>query len=123
MPFVIFLQSNTLYVAIADVSEYVHPFGPIDAEAIYRSFSIYLPHRSIPMLPRQLSETLCSLQPLTDRLAYTFEMKIHPDTLEVISTDLYESIIHSHRRFTYEEIDLFLAGNLTASTEKEKLCP
>ncbi|HEX5710890.1 MAG TPA: ribonuclease R family protein [Sulfuricurvum sp.] len=113
--------SNTLYVAIADVSEYVHPFGAIDAEAIYRSFSIYLPHRSIPMLPRQLSETLCSLQPLVDRLAYTFEMKIHPDTLEVVSTDLYESIIHSHRRFTYEEIDLFLAGNLTATTEKEKL--
>jgi len=114
-------STNTLYVAIADVSEYVHPFGPIDAEAIYRSFSIYLPHRSIPMLPRQLSETLCSLQPLVDRLAYTFEMKIDPESLEVISTDLYESIIHSHRRFTYEEIDLFLAGNLTATTEKEKL--
>ncbi|MDO9207096.1 MAG: ribonuclease R [Sulfuricurvum sp.] len=112
--------TNTLYVAIADVSEYVHPFGAIDAEAIYRSFSIYLPHRSIPMLPRQLSETLCSLQPLVDRLAYTFEMKIDPDSLEVISTDLYESLIHSHRRFTYEEIDLFLAGNLVATTEKEK---
>lgn len=52
-------QTHTLYVAIADVSEYVKPFGAIDAEAIYRSFSIYLPHRSIPMLPRQLSETLC----------------------------------------------------------------
>jgi ribonuclease R len=113
--------SNTLYVAIADVSEYVHPFGAIDAEAIYRSFSIYLPHRSIPMLPRILSETLCSLQPLVDRLAYTFEMKLDPDSLEVVSTDLYESIIHSHRRFSYEEIDLFLAGNLTATTEKEKL--
>lgn len=114
-------ESNTLYVAIADVSEYVHPFGPIDAEAIYRSFSIYLPHRSIPMLPRQLSETLCSLQPLVDRLAYTFEMKIDPSTLEVVSTDLYESLIHSHRRFTYEDIDAFLEGNLTATTEKEKL--
>lgn len=114
-------STNTLYVAIADVSEYVHPFGAIDAEAIYRSFSIYLPHRSIPMLPRQLSETLCSLQPLVDRLAYTFEMKIDPESLEVISTDLYESLIHSHRRFTYEEIDLFLAGNLSATTDKEKL--
>lgn len=114
-------ESNTLYVAIADVSEYVHPFGAIDAEAIYRSFSIYLPHRSIPMLPRQLSETLCSLQPLVDRLAYTFEMKIDPSTLEVVSTDLYESLIHSHRRFTYEDIDTFLEGNLTATTEKEKL--
>lgn len=113
-------ESNTLYVAIADVSEYVHPFGAIDAEAIYRSFSIYLPHRSIPMLPRQLSETLCSLQPLVDRLAYTFEMKIDPESLEVVSTDLYESLIHSHRRFTYEDIDTFLEGNLTATTEKEK---
>jgi len=114
-------ETSTLYVAIADVSEYVHPFGAIDAEAIYRSFSIYLPHRSIPMLPRQLSESLCSLQPLVDRLAYTFEMKIDPSTLEVVSTDLYESIIHSHRRFTYEEIDLFLAGNLVATTPKEEL--
>lgn len=113
--------SNTLYVAIADVSEYVHPFGAIDAEAIYRSFSIYLPHRSIPMLPRQLSETLCSLQPLVDRLAYTFEMKIDPESLEVVSTDLSESIIHSHRRFTYEEIDTFLEGKLAVTTEKEKL--
>ncbi|MDD5212036.1 MAG: ribonuclease R [Sulfuricurvum sp.] len=112
-------ETSTLYVAIADVSEYVHPFGALDAEAIYRSFSIYLPHRSIPMLPRQLSETLCSLQPLVDRLAYTFEMHIDPHTLEVTDTKLYESLIHSHRRFTYEEIDLFLEGHLTATTEKE----
>jgi ribonuclease R len=112
-------STNTLYVAIADVSEYVHPFGAIDAEAIYRSFSIYLPHRSIPMLPRQLSETLCSLQPLVDRLAYTFELTINPTTFEVDSSELYESIIHSHRRFSYEEIDEFLEGNLKAGNEKE----
>ncbi|MBN2870099.1 MAG: VacB/RNase II family 3'-5' exoribonuclease [Campylobacterales bacterium] len=112
-------ESNTLYVAIADVSEYVHPFGAIDAEAIYRSFSIYLPHRSIPMLPRELSETLCSLQPLVDRLAYTFEIRLNPTTFEVDSFDLYESLIHSHRRFTYEEIDAFLEGELEAKTEKE----
>ncbi len=48
-------DNSILYVAIADVSSYVEPFGAIDAEAIYRSFSIYLPHRSIPMLPRQSS--------------------------------------------------------------------
>jgi ribonuclease R len=114
-------QTNTLYVAIADVSEYVKPFGAIDAEAIYRSFSIYLPHRSIPMLPRELSETLCSLQPLVDRLAYTFELNINPTTYEVDSFELYESIIHSHRRFTYEDIDAFLEGNLQASNEKEAL--
>ncbi len=112
-------ETSTLYVAIADVSEYVHPFGAIDAEAIYRSFSIYLPHRSIPMLPRELSETLCSLQGNVDRLAYTFEMKIDPETYELDSFDLYESIIHSHRRFTYEEIDAYLEGNFTVQNEKE----
>ncbi|MBD3801357.1 MAG: RNB domain-containing ribonuclease, partial [Campylobacterales bacterium] len=98
-------EAHTLYVAIADVSAYVTPFGPIDAEAIYRSFSIYLPHRSIPMLPRELSETLCSLQPHVDRLAYTFKMVIDPESLEVTETELFESIIHSKRRFNYEEVD------------------
>jgi len=112
--------NKTLYVAIADVSEYVKPFGPIDNEAIYRSFSIYLPHRSIPMLPRQLSETLCSLQPNVDRLSYVFEMQLDMNTLEVSHSEVYEAIIHSQRRFNYEEIDQFLEGTLTAKTESEK---
>ena len=98
-------DNSTLYVAIADVSEYVKPFGALDNEAIYRSFSIYLPHRSIPMLPRQLSETLCSLQANIDRLAYVFEIKLDTKTLEVQSSSVYEAIIHSKRRFNYEEID------------------
>ena len=113
-------KNTTLYVAIADVSEYVKPFGPIDNEAIYRSFSIYLPHRSIPMLPRQLSETLCSLQPHVDRLAYVFEMKLDLDALEVSESKVYEAIIHSDRRFNYEEIDEFLEGKLKAQNEQER---
>ena len=112
-------NNTTLYVAIADVSEYVKPFGAIDNEAIYRSFSIYLPHRSIPMLPRQLSETLCSLQPHVDRLAYVFEMKLNLDTLEVTSSSVYEAIIHSDRRFNYEEIDAFFEGKLKAVNTNE----
>ena len=114
-------ESNTLFVAIADVSAYVTPFGPIDAEAIYRSFSIYLPHRSIPMLPRELSETLCSLQPHVDRLSYVFEMRLDPDTLKVVETDLYEAIIHSKRRFSYEEVDLFFEGGLTPKNADENV--
>lgn len=114
-------KNRTLYVAIADVSEYVTPFGPIDNEAIYRSFSIYLPHRSIPMLPRQLSETLCSLQPHVDRLSYVFEMKLDLDSLEVTDTKVYEAIIHSQRRFNYEEIDEFFEGKLKAKNESEKV--
>ncbi|WP_241855415.1 RNB domain-containing ribonuclease [Sulfurimonas xiamenensis] len=114
-------KNSTLYVAIADVSEYVTPFGAIDNEAIYRSFSIYLPHRSIPMLPRQLSETLCSLQPHIDRLAYVFEIKLNLDSLEVVRSKVYEAIIHSQRRFNYEEIDDFLEGRLEAQNESEKM--
>ena len=112
-------KSTTLYVAIADVSEYVKPFGAIDNEAIYRSFSIYLPHRSIPMLPRELSETLCSLQPHVDRLAYVFEMKLNLDSLEVVESKVYEAIIHSDRRFNYEEIDAFFEGRLKAKNTQE----
>ncbi len=115
-------ENSTLYVAIADVSEYVKPFGPLDNEAIYRSFSIYLPHRSIPMLPRQLSETLCSLQAHVDRLSYVFEMKLDLDSLEVVESKVYEAIIHSKRRFNYEEIDAFFEGKLQAQTpDEEKL--
>jgi ribonuclease R len=113
-------ENTTLYVAIADVSEYVKPFGPIDNEAIYRSFSIYLPHRSIPMLPRQLSETLCSLQPHKDRLAYVFEMQLDLDSLEVVHSEVYEAIIHSKRRFNYEEIDKFFEGKLKAENADEQ---
>ena len=113
-------ETTTLYVAIADVSYYVEPFGAIDNEAIYRSFSIYLPHRSIPMLPRQLSETLCSLQPHVDRLAYVFEMKLDLETLEVSSSKVYEAIIHSQRRFNYEEVDELFEGNLEAKNTSER---
>jgi ribonuclease R len=113
-------QNSTLYVAIADVSEYVQPFGALDNEAIYRSFSIYLPHRSIPMLPRQLSETLCSLQAHVDRLAYVFEIKLNMSTLEVEKSSVYEAIIHSDRRFNYAEVDAFFEGKLEAQNETEK---
>ena len=113
-------ETTTLYVAIADVSEYIKPFGALDNEAIYRSFSIYLPHRSIPMLPRQLSETLCSLQPHVDRLAYVFEMKLDLKSLEVVDSKVYEAIIHSQRRFNYEEIDAFFEGKLKAKNTQEE---
>lgn len=113
-------KNSTLYVAIADVSEYVTPFGAIDNEAIYRSFSIYLPHRSIPMLPRELSETLCSLQPHKDRLSYVYEIKLDTASLQVIDSKVYEAIIHSQRRFNYEEIDQFLEGKLKATNNSEK---
>lgn len=112
--------NSKLYVAIADVSEYVKPFGALDNEAMQRGFSIYLPHRSIPMLPRELSETLCSLQPHIDRLAYVFEITLDQESLEVVKSDVYEAIMHSDRRFNYEEIDDFFEGNLKAKNSEEE---
>ncbi len=112
-------RRSTLYVAIADVSHYVKPFGALDNEAMYRGFSIYLPHRSIPMLPRILSENLCSLQPNVDRLAYVFEMQLDLKELEVKRSKDYEAIIHSKRRFNYDEVDTLFAGKLKAQNEIE----
>ena len=106
-------KTSTLYVAIADVSEYVFAFGPTDKEAKERGFSIYFPHKSIPMLPRSLSENLCSLKPNEDRLAFCFALTLDPDTLHVSKTELHNVIIHSKRRYTYDEIDLFLANDFS----------
>lgn len=105
------VANHALYVAIADVSAYVFEMGPIDKEAIDRGFSIYFPHKAIPMLPRALSENICSLKPNVDRLAYTFKITLDPFTCKPLKEELFESIIHSHRRYTYEKIDLFLEGH------------
>lgn len=110
-----------LYVAIADVSSYVEPFGPIDTEAMYRGFTVYFPHKSVPMLPRELSENLCSLRPNEDRLAFTFKIFLDPNTLEVKETELYETLIHSRRRYTYAEVDAFFDGELTAKDDHDKV--
>ncbi|NCB54965.1 MAG: RNB domain-containing ribonuclease [Epsilonproteobacteria bacterium] len=107
------VQNHVLYVAIADVSEYVHAMGYIDKEALVRGFSIYFPHKAIPMLPRALSENICSLKPNVDRLAYTFKITLDPLTCEPIEEALFESVIHSQKRYTYETIDLFLKGDLS----------
>jgi len=107
------VQNHILYVAIADVSEYVHAMGYIDKEALVRGFSIYFPHKAIPMLPRALSENICSLKPNVDRLAYTFKITLDPSTCEPINEELFESVIHSQKRYTYETVDLFLKGDLS----------
>ena len=97
-----------LYVAIADVSEYVYPFSNLDKEAYKRGFSIYFPHKSIPMLPRALSENICSLKPSVDRLVFGFKIAIDKKTLEIKEEDIFEGVIHSKRRYTYDRVDEFL---------------
>ena len=114
-------KEHALYVAIADVSSYVEPFGPIDTEAMYRGFTVYFPHKSVPMLPRELSENLCSLRPNEDRLAFTFKIFIDPSSLQVTGTELYETLIHSRRRYTYAEVDAFFDGDLKAQSDHDKV--
>ena len=70
------LETYTLYVAIADVSHYVSYFTNIDKEAKKRGFTTYLPHKSFPMLPRELSENICSLKPKVDRLAFVAKITL-----------------------------------------------
>ncbi|MGV3661847.1 MAG: ribonuclease R [Prosthecobacter sp.] len=91
-----------LWVHIADVSHYVRPGSPLDVEARKRGNSTYLVDRVIPMLPEALSNELCSLKPKIDRLTKCVEFVLSKDG-KVISSKFYPAVIHSKRRFTYQE--------------------
>ncbi len=93
-----------LWVHIADVSEYVTDGSCLDIEAQTRGTSVYLVDRVIPMLPPRLSNGLCSLNPNVPRFTMTCEMKIGPQG-EIVDSDIYESIIESDARTSYNEIN------------------
>jgi len=105
------MQTYTLYVAIADVSHYVPYFTPIDKEAKKRGFTTYLPHKSFPMLPRELSENICSLKPNVDRLAFIAKIELDRNSLSPIKEEFFEAVIHSKRRFNYDQIDTYIENN------------
>lgn len=92
-----------LYVAIADVGNYVHPHSALDKEALNRGNSVYFPGRVIPMLPEVLSNELCSLKPNVNRLTLVCEMKISA-TGKMTSYRFAEAVIKSHARLTYNEV-------------------
>jgi len=94
-------------VHIADVSFYVKPGSALDREAYDRATSVYLVDRTISMLPEELSNDLCSLMPNRDRLAFGAIFTINKDA-EVTSTWFGRTVIHSDRRFTYEEAQQIL---------------
>ena len=90
-------------VHIADVSHYIKPDSALDKEADERATSVYLVDRVIPMLPEHLSNGLCSLRPKEDKLCFSavFEMD---EEAHIITEWFGKTIIHSDRRFTYEEV-------------------
>lgn len=91
-------------VHIADVSHYVKPNHPLDNEAIKRGTSIYTADRVVPMLPVELSNGICSLNPKVDRLTITARMQVDKQG-KVIKSDLYPSVICSHGRLTYNQVN------------------
>lgn len=96
-----------LYVAIADVSHYVKVGSALDEEASRRGNSVYFPERVVPMLPEELSNGLCSLNPQVDRLAMVCEMSMSKSG-ELIDYQFYEAVIHSHARLTYNKVSAML---------------
>lgn len=113
-----FLDNGTYEVGvhIADVSYFVRPGTLLERETYKRATSIYLVDRTIPMLPPQLSEDLCSLKPNVDRLVFSAVFTVN-ESHEVIDRRFVRGIINSQRRFTYDEADVVL-GLRELSAEK-----
>jgi ribonuclease R len=103
-----------LWVAIADVSHYVQPGAPLDKEAYDRGNSVYFPRRVIPMLPEELSNGLCSLNPEVDRLCMVCEMEISSFG-NIKKHRFYPGVMHSKARLTYNQVwDWLSAGETPA---------
>ncbi len=99
-----------LYVHIADVSHFVGWDSGIDLEARKRGTSIYFPDRVIPMLPKELSEDLCSLKPGLERLSFTVEMDFDRNGNR-LDAEFYPSLIISDERMTYTSVKKILIDN------------
>ncbi len=99
-----------LGVHIADVAHYVKEDGPLDQEALERGTSVYLLDQVIPMLPKSLSNGICSLNPHEDRLALSVDMEMTPDGT-MVRHEIYESVINSVERLVYDDISDLIEKN------------
>lgn len=112
-----------LGVHIADVSYYVREGSALDKEAYERGTSVYLVDRVIPMLPKRLSNGICSLNPKVDRLTLTCDVEIDPQG-DFVSHDIYESVIRTKERMTYSDVKKILVDQDSELMEKyESLVP
>ncbi|AWL10897.1 Ribonuclease [Saliniradius amylolyticus] len=111
-----------LWVAIADVSYYVHPESPLDSEAINRGNSVYFPEQVVPMLPEVLSNGLCSLNPQVDRLCMVCEMQISKQG-KLEDFTFYEAVMNSKARLTYTKVWDIIQGDPELHQRYEHLVP
>ena len=102
-----------LGVHIADVSHYVTPDSPLDAEAFRRGTSVYFPGHVVPMLPFALSNGICSLNPKVDRLAFSALLEVDKDGRRY-GAKFGKSVICSKARMTYNKVNKILAGDKEA---------
>lgn len=98
-----------LGVHIADVSNYVKPHSAIDKEALKRATSVYFPNLVLPMLPFELSNNICSLLPNQDRLTVSVFIELDSSGT-VVNYKIYNSVINSKARLTYDEVTGVLNG-------------
>ncbi len=96
-------RNYRLVVAIADVSHYVRPDDVIDADAQERSTSVYFPRRVIPMLPENLSNGICSLNPDVERLCMVCDMVV-TYAGNIKEYRFYPAVMRSHARLTYNQV-------------------
>jgi ribonuclease R len=111
-----------LHVHIADVAHYVRPGSALDREGRLRGTSVYFPDRAVPMLPLELSNGICSLNPHLDRQVMSVLMEIDPEG-RVVEYELLPGIIRSAERMTYTAVRDILAGEPAACQRYAALIP